>query len=148
MTIQQKRLVEPAHNIFCWGCRFPTTIRSGFIKSSMAAPSLREFRVGRNKIVHVFSPLVEFGLNRFPYFSAVLTGTVDLVTTTMGLFMCWPTCGNCQHVFRSADPSSSGGVPTAINATSASAMFSRSDVEKWRRFFCTLRATISSSPGS
>ena len=53
-------------------------------------------------------------------FSAVPTGTVDLVTTTLGSFMLRPisraTASTCC---RSAEPSSPGGVPTAMKMTRA-----------------------------
>ena len=53
-------------------------------------------------------------------FAAVPTGTVDLVTITSSRFMCWPICSATASTWRrSAEPSSSGGVPTAMNTTSA-----------------------------
>ncbi len=49
---------------------------------------------------------------------------------------------------RSAEPSSSGGVPTAMNWISACATASATSVVKRSRPSPTLRATIASSPGS
>ena len=55
--------------------------------------------------------------------AAVPTGTVDLVTTTSSRVMCLPICSATASTWRrSAEPSSSGGVPTAMKTTSADAM--------------------------
>ena len=49
---------------------------------------------------------------------------------------------------RSAEPSSSGGVPTAMNLISPCATEAATSVEKVRRFAARLRATRSARPGS
>ncbi len=81
--------------------------------------------------------------------SAVPTGTVDLSTTSLKPAMCSPMLRAAARTWRrSAEPSSSGGVPTAMNWTSP----------KWTAFTTsmlkdslparTLRWTMSCSPGS
>ena len=49
---------------------------------------------------------------------------------------------------RSVEPSSRGGVPTAMKTTSALATAASNSVVNERRPSATLRPTISSSPGS
>ena len=86
------------------------------MKSSTAAPSLRN-----SGLEQTWNGRSGLGpRSRRAPCSAVPTGTVDLVTITLGSFMCWPivraTASTCC---RSAEPSSSGGVPTAMKTTSA-----------------------------
>ena len=92
----------------------PTTTRSGFMKSSTAAPSLRN-----SGLEHTWNGVRVRCAISARTFSAVPTGTVLFVTTSLGPFMCSPivpaTASTCC---RSAEPSSSGGVPTAIKTTS------------------------------
>jgi hypothetical protein len=81
--------------------------------------------------------------------SPVPTGTVDLSTTTIGRVSARPMSRATPSTWeRSALPSSPSGVPTAMNATSVFAIAVGRSVEKNRRFFLTLRFTISSRPGS
>ena len=81
--------------------------------------------------------------------SAVPTGTVDLSTTTSGRCRCQPMVRATARTYcRSALPSSSGGVPTAMNTTSAWAIASAASVVKCRRPEAWLALTIGSNPGS
>ena len=120
------------------------TTRSGFMKSSIAAPSFRNSGLEQTaKAVLV----CDFTAART--FSAVPTGTVDLVTTTFGSFMCRPisraTASTC---WRSAEPSSPGGVPTAMKMTLAPRMAAPMSVVNVRRPSAWLRCTMGSRPGS
>ena len=92
------------------GSSTPTTTRSGFVKSSIAAPSLRNsgFDAMLN-VVSVFA-LIHAATRRF-----VPTGTVLLQTTTVlafryGAIFSAALCTNR----RSAAPDSSCGVPTQM----------------------------------
>ena len=86
------------------------------MKSSIAAPSLRNsgLETTSNSTFTPRSPSVWSMRSRT--LSAVPTGTVDLSTTIRYSFMWRPmvsaTASTCE---RSAEPSSSGGVPTAMN---------------------------------
>ena len=81
--------------------------------------------------------------------SAVPTGTVDLVTTTVSRAMCLPiVLATASTCLRSAEPSSSGGVPTAMNTTSAEATAAAMSVVNCSRPAAWLRSTSVSSPGS
>ncbi len=105
----------------------PMTTRSGFMKSSTALPSLRNSGLEPTALPSLRNSGLEQRKNGVSVsawiarltFSAVSTGTVDLVTTTVGWVRCRPmvraTSNTC---WRSADPSSSGGVPTAMKTTS------------------------------
>ena len=92
----------------------PTTTRSGFMKSSTAAPSFRNS--GLEQIWKGVRVCREISARTF---SAVPTGTVLLVTTSFRSFMCSPIVrATSRTCCRSAEPSSSGGVPTAMKITS------------------------------
>ncbi len=77
------------------------------------------------------------------------TGTVDLLTTTLKPFMARPmpraTSSTCR---RSAEPSSSWGVPTAMKTTSLARTAAARSVVKRSRSSATLRGIISARPGS
>ena len=99
----------------------PTTTLSGFIKSSIASPSFKNsgFDATSKRIAtlrFLSSPSIA-ALTLW----LVPTGTVLLVTTKQYLDRDCPillaTLSTC---FRSAEPSSSDGVPTAMNTTSTS----------------------------
>jgi len=81
--------------------------------------------------------------------SAVPTGTVDLSTMVQRRVISRPrsraTSSRCR---RSAEPSSPGGVPTAMNSTSVAATASSSATVKRKRPSLTLLAIRASSPGS
>jgi len=72
------------------GLLVPTTTRSGFMKSAMAAPSLRNsgFDTVSNSMVDRRAFRVSATASRT--LSAVPTGTVDLVTITLYSLMCSP----------------------------------------------------------
>jgi len=81
--------------------------------------------------------------------SAVPTGTVDLSTTNFGPFMCSPMArATASTCVRSAEPSSSWGVPTAMKIISDAWIASLIDVVNVSRFAFALLFTRSSSPGS
>ena len=108
----QERLVQLVQHVGRLpGRRTPTTTRSGFMKSSIAAPSLRNsglLATSQSRPVCSFEPRVD--LRAF-----VPTGTVLLVTTigvgAAGAARCSST--TVHSADRSAAPSSLCGVPTA-----------------------------------
>ena len=122
----------------------PTITRSGFMKSSTAAPSFRNSGLEHTRN----STLVCFATSARTS-SEVPTGTVLLVTTIFERFMCCPmvraTASTC---WRSAEPSSSGGVPTAMKTISERSIAPGTSVVNWRRPPRWLRVTSGSSPGS
>ena len=80
---------------------------------------------------------------------AVPTGTVLLSTTTVKPVACRPMVrATVQMWLRSAEPSGSGGVPTAMKTTSAPATAAPTSVVKVSRPSAALSLTISSRPGS
>ncbi len=97
------------------GLSVPTITRSGFMKSAIAAPSFRNsgFETTSKstctpRAISV-APTVALTLSDVP------TGTVDLVITTLYSSMCSPIVRATASTWRrSAEPSSSGGVPTAM----------------------------------
>ena len=87
------------------------------MKSSIAAPSFRNSGLRAD----VERELRVSAATAARTFSAVPTGTVDLVTTTFWPFMFRPiSSATASTCCRSAEPSSPGGVPTAMNTTRAS----------------------------
>ena len=75
-------------------------------------------------------------------FAAVPTGTVDLVTITSSRRMCRPICSaTASTCRRSAEPSSSGGVPTAMKITSADCTAAGMSVVKVSRCCFWFRST-------
>ena len=127
----------------------PTTTRSGLIKSFTAAPSFKNSGLEAiSNSIFTFRLACSSLIARFTFW-AVPTGTVLLVTTKIYLFMYLPTVRATSNTyFKSALPSSSGGVPTAENKTSTSSRHSFNSVVKCKRPACILRATNSSKPGS
>ena len=126
------------------------TMRSGRMQSATAAPSLRNsgFETTSKPRSEPRSPPAPR-----PCFartlSAVPTGTVDLVTTTFGSAMCSAmVAATASTYLRSAEPSSSGGVPTAMNWMRPCATPSAASVVNWSRPSAWFRCTISSRPGS
>ncbi len=98
----------------------PITMRSGRMKSSTAAPSLRNS--GLETIAKgSFAPRAASSFaTASRTLSAVPTGTVDLSTTTREPSMCFAMPRAAASTYcRSAEPSSPGGVPTAIICTLA-----------------------------
>jgi len=127
----------------------PTTTRSGDMKSLMAAPSLRNsgFEATSNSTSQPRRP----SSSRMTalILRAVPTGTVLLVTSSVYLRMLRPKVRATSSTYlRSAEPSSSGGVPTAEKTTSTWSRHEQRSVVKCSRPAPTLRATSSSSPGS
>ncbi len=91
----------------------PITTRSGFMKSSIAAPSFRN-----SGLEHTANGVCVCDLTAARTFSAVPTGTVDLVTMTLGPSIVRPiSFATPSTCCRSAEPSSPGGVPTAMKTT-------------------------------
>ena len=122
----------------------PITTRSGRMKSSIAPPSFRN-----SGLAQMWNGTSVSAAMAARTFAAVPTGTVDLVTMTFGSFRCRPiapaAASTCE---RSAEPSSSGGVPTAMKITWARSTAGPSSVVNSRRFCSWLRRTIGSRPGS
>ena len=77
------------------------------------------------------------------------TGTVDLFTTIVKVVIRRPMSrATCSTYCRSAEPSSPGGVPTAMKIIRERPTASSMLVVKWSRSSRALRLTISSRPGS
>ncbi len=122
----------------------PTTTRSGFMKSSTAAPSLRN-----SGFEHTWNAVWVWRAISTRTRSAVPTGTVLLVMTIFGARKFSPMVRATASTWRrSADPSSSGGVPTAMNTTSARRTASPTSAVNCSRPSRWLRDTRGSSPGS
>ena len=97
----------------------PITTRSGFMKSSTAAPSLRNSGLETTAKGSVARRAVR-ARRRWSARtrSAVPTGTVDLSIITLKSLMRAPMLrAAASTCCRSAEPSSSGGVPTAMNCS-------------------------------
>ena len=127
-------------NSFARSDSTPTTTRSGLIKSLMAAPSFRNsgFEATSNSSGKPRLSSSSWIVSRT--LRAVPTGTVLFVTTRRCLVILRPTVrATSSTYFRSALPSSSGGVPTALKRTSTSFRHSVKSVVKWRRPACWLR---------
>jgi hypothetical protein len=127
----------------------PITTRSGRMKSSTAAPSFRNsgFDTTANG---VSTPRARSSsLTTARTRSAVPTGTVDLSTMILYSVIRRPMfLAAARTYFMSADPSSSGGVPTAMNCRTPCATAASWSVVKRSRPAATLRAIIAASPGS
>ena len=127
----------------------PTTTRSGLMKSLMAAPSLRNSGLEATSKGTSAPRFASSSATAAFTLAAVPTGTVDFVTSRVYLLILRPNVrATSSTYFRSALPSSSGGVPTALKTTSTSSITSARSVEKLRRPSRWLRSTISSRPGS
>jgi hypothetical protein len=88
------------------------------MKSSTALPSLRN-----SGLLHRWKGnLASLEISAW-IFPELPTGTVDLVTMTVSRVMYRPASpATSRTYFRSADPSSPGGVPTAMKRTSTFAI--------------------------
>ena len=127
----------------------PITTRSGFMKSSMAAPSLRNSGLETTSNSKAAPRAANSSLTASRTLSAVPTGTVDLSTMILKPFMARPiSLATPRTYFRSAEPSSPGGVPTAMKQTRDACTASAISVVKKRRPSAWLRSTISFRPGS
>ena len=114
------------------------------MKSSIAAPSLRNS--GFDATAKSFAPVAVSAPRTF---SAVPTGTVDFVTTTLKRSQWLPmVVATARTCCRSALPSSPGGVPTAMKTMSPCRTASPISVVKRSRPSAAIRTTSASSPGS
>ncbi len=126
------------------------TMRSGRMQSATAAPSLRNsgFETTskcRSLRPRAFSVSTSFART----LSAVPTGTVDLVTTTLASSMCSAMVfATASTYLRSAEPSSSGGVPTAMKTMRPCSTAAAASVVKLSRPSAWFFRTMSSRPGS
>ncbi len=120
------------------------TTRSGLVKSSIAAPSLRN-----SGLLATWNGTSVTSAMRRVSSALVPTGTVLLMTTIFGVVRCEaisrPTA---QTPRRSAPPSSPWGVPTAMKTSSASAIPSARLVVNLSRPSRWHRTTSSVRPGS
>ncbi len=93
-------------------------MRSGRMKSSTAAPSFRNSGLETTAKPMSTPRAASSSAIASRTRSAVPTGTVDLSTTIRGSVMCRPMLRAAASTYcRSAEPSSSGGVPTAMNCS-------------------------------
>ena len=127
----------------------PTTTRSGVIKSLIAVPSFKNSGLEATSNT-ISTPRFSNSARTVSFtFWAVPTGTVDLVTNMVYLWIFCPNVlATAKTYFKSALPSSSGGVPTALNTTSTLSKQLDKSVVKCNRPASTLRFTNSSKPGS
>ncbi len=128
----------------------PITTLSGDIKSFMAAPSFRNSGLdASSKGMSVRPRRSSSALTVCLTLADVPTGTVDFVTSSVFRSMAAPNSRATDSTWlRSAEPSSSEGVPTAQNTISTCPRTSVSEVAKCRRPAALLRPTRSDSPGS
>ena len=127
----------------------PMTTRSGRMKSSTAAPSFRNsgFETTAKPMSAPRRESSSAIASRTR--SAVPTGTVDLSMTILCSVMRVPMLRAAASTYcMSADPSSSGGVPTAMNCSVPWATAASTSVVNRSRPAVTLRAIIASRPGS
>ena len=129
--------------------RAPIMIRSGFSASATAEPSLRNSGFEHTSKGISAPRAASPAAIQSATLSAVPTGTVDLLTTTLRWVMCaaMPSATDITYC-KSALPSAADGVPTQINryslASTASAVLSVK-----RSVFCAMPAcTRSFRPGS
>ena len=121
-------------------------MRSGFIKSSTAKPSLRNSGLLMTSNSQF---ALQYRLIVSATFSPVLTGTVLLSTTILYEVMALAISRATRSMkLRSTDPSSSGGVGTAMKMTSDFSTPSDVLAVKDNRPSATFFLTISSRPGS
>ena len=125
------------------------TMRSGRMQSATAAPSFRNSGFETTSKPRSEPRACSTCVILARTLSAVPTGTVDFVTTTLGSAMCPAMVAATPRTYcRSAEPSSSGGVPTAMNwmrpwpTPAAASVVKPSRPSAWFFF------TISSRPGS
>ena len=124
----------------------PITTRSGRMKSLIADPSRRNSGFEATWMSRSGRALATISLTRLP----VPTGTVDLVTSTVGRISARATSSAAAKTKdRSACPSPRRlGVPTAMNPASAPSTAAFRSVLKLRRPARTFFSTRSSKPGS
>ena len=97
----------------------PKMIRSGRMQSFTAAPSFKNSGLDTtSNVTDLLASDKVLAILAFTL-SAVPTGTVDLLITTLWDAICVAIVSATANTYlRSAEPSSSGGVPTAIKITS------------------------------
>ena len=124
-------------------------IRSGFMKSSTAAPSFRNSGFDTTAYSICTPRATSSASIAARTASAVPTGTVLLSTTTLWSVIRRPMSrAAASTCCRSAEPSSSAGVPTAMNCSVPCATARATSVVKCSRPAVTLRSTMTPSPGS
>ncbi len=122
----------------------PRSTRSGFMKSSTAAPSLRN-----SGLETTANGCRASGAMIFLISAAVPTGDVLLLTTILEPFMARATASAVPSTCRmSARPSAPCGVPTAMKTTAAAPTAAARSVEKESRCSSRFRWTSCSRPGS
>ena len=125
--------------------RDPMTTRSGRMKSSMAEPSRRNS--GFETTENLWRP--GFVLRISSIWAPVPVGTVDFVMTTLYPFMCPAIVfATSKMNERSGEPSSFGGVPTAMKMTRERSMAPWRSLVKRRRPAFSFLWISSSRPGS
>ncbi|KAG1258502.1 hypothetical protein G6F66_014564 [Rhizopus arrhizus] len=124
-------------------------MRSGRMQSATASPSFRNSGLDTTSKAMSAPRAASSSAMAASTLSAVPTGTVDLLTTTVGTLMCRPMVRATASTYcRSALPSSSGGVPTAMNTTWPCSMAAAASVVNASRDAAWLAFTIGSRPGS
>jgi hypothetical protein len=126
------------------GSSVPMITRSGFRKSPIAAPSFRN-----SGLETTSNGWLVIDAMRSCTFFAVPTGTVDL--STMILYSSIVSAidrATARTWVRSLDPSSPGGVPTAMKQMSEDWTADWRSVVKTSLSSATFRRTSSRSPGS
>ena len=124
-------------------------MRSGRMQSATAAPSLRNSGFETTSKWRSLPRAASTSAMRPRTRSAVPTGTVDLSTTTLGSVISSAiVVATAITYFMSAEPSSSGGVPTAMNWMRPCATPSAASVVNMRRPAAWFFLTMSSRPGS
>ena len=125
------------------------TMRSGRMQSATASPSLRNSGLETTSKAISTPRAASSPAIAARTLSAVPTGTVDLLTTTAGCARWRPMVRATASTYcRSALPSSSGGVPTAMKTTWPCAIALAASVVKASRPAAWLAFTIGSRPGS
>ncbi len=120
------------------------TTRSGFRKSLSAAPSFRNSGLAHTRTRWSVSASIASRTSR-----AVPTGTVLLVITIRSPSIARPMpAAAATTALRSAEPSSSGGVPTAMKMMYDARTAPATSVVKERRPSATFRLTSALRPGS
>ena len=124
-------------------------MRSGRMQSAIAAPSLRNSGLETTSKPRSLPRPCSTSAIRARTRSAVPTGTVDLSTTTLGsVISSAMLLATAITYCMSAEPSSSGGVPTAMNWMRPCATPVAASVVNISRPAAWFFFTSSSSPGS
>ena len=117
----------------------PTTTLSGVIKSFIAAPSFKNSGLDTTSNNRFDFLIFNSDSTTFLTLSAVPTGTVDLFTKMISFCIFSPiSFATDRTYFKSAEPSSPIGVPTAIKTISASFIPDSKSLVKQILFLLTL----------